>query len=170
MFEIAAPTTATLDSVTPRTERHGDEHVFAISLGLTAALPNRLLEAIAPGLLVSLYVPDDEQPTLDGVEKIASKRRVRDVDEVKLATKLEGWTLKVEHGLAGVIELSSCRVDKLRVTPLEGGSCKVQFRVSTTDINPERCGLLCAKIGDEVTVGLLAPTLDDDAAPPSGDA
>ena len=37
MFEITSPTEATLRTLTPRIEKHGDDDVSAVSLGLTCS-------------------------------------------------------------------------------------------------------------------------------------
>lgn len=67
-FEILTPTDATLTSVTPRTEKHGDDDVFAISLGLKVTAPNTLLDTLAPGLRDSLYKAVEGQEQLPGAE------------------------------------------------------------------------------------------------------
>ena len=43
MFELLTPTPATITSVTPRTESHGDEKVPAMSLGFKLTMPNSIL-------------------------------------------------------------------------------------------------------------------------------
>ena len=49
MFQLTTPTEVKLCSMTPRTEKHGDEDVSAVSLGLRIVAPNTLLDADHPG-------------------------------------------------------------------------------------------------------------------------
>jgi hypothetical protein len=67
-FEILTPTDADLTSVTPRNETHGEDKVFAVSLGLRVTGPNTMLDILQPGLRDALYKPVDGQEQLPGVE------------------------------------------------------------------------------------------------------
>lgn len=50
MFELLTPIEATLRTLTPRTEKHGEDDVSAVSLGLTIRGPNTLLDYLSKGL------------------------------------------------------------------------------------------------------------------------
>lgn len=50
MFALLEKTEALLTSVTPRTEVHGEDRVFAISLGVKITGPNTLLDKLTPAL------------------------------------------------------------------------------------------------------------------------
>ena len=123
-FELKTPTAATLRTVTPRTEIHGDEKVSAISLGLSITGPNTLLDALDGGKLRNaLYMAVPGQDQLPGVEPSTPLLRARGIEEVKCAGTLEGWTVRFEHGIDddSAIVLGGSKVDKFRVIPTEGG-------------------------------------------------
>jgi|GEM_PF-954868 len=159
-FQLLTPTAATLKTVTPRTEIHGDEPVSAISLGLSITGPNTLLDALDGGKLrnaLYMAVPDQEQ--LPGVEPSTPLLRARGIEEVKCAGKLEGWTVAFQHGIGDDIQLGGSKIDKLRVVPMEGGSIELLFRVGTSDISEDEAGALFGKLGQEVMITVTAPVI-----------
>ncbi len=50
MFQLPEMTMATINSVTPRVEKHGDDDKPAVSIKLSIEGPNPLLDAIDPAL------------------------------------------------------------------------------------------------------------------------
>jgi hypothetical protein len=158
-FEIDTPTAAMLVSVTPRTEVHGEDRVFAISLGLKVTGPNTLLDRLTPTLRPTLYKPVDDQQLLPGVETSTPVLRTRGIEVLHLAGKLEGWLLAVDHGLDAddPITLGGCRVDHFRVMPREGGTVDLLFRIGSNDIDAEEAGLLCSKLSQEISITLKPP-------------
>lgn len=159
-FELRTPTAATLKTVTPRTEIHGDEPVSAISLGLSITGPNTLLDALDGGKLRhALYMAVPGQEDLPGVEPSTPLLRARGIEEVKCAGTLEGWTVAFQHGIGEDIELGASKVDKFRVKPMEGGSIELLFRVGTSDISEDEAGALFGKLGQEVMITVTAPVI-----------
>lgn len=63
MFQLAEFTQATVNSVTPRVEKHGDDDKPAVSIKLSIEGPNTLLDAIDPNISLALYKPKDDEPT-----------------------------------------------------------------------------------------------------------
>jgi len=168
MFELLTPTPATLTSVTNRVEKHGDDDVPAISLGLKIETANTVLDTLSETLRRALYTRPDGQEDLPGVEQTTPLLRTRDIETLSIARTLEGWTLTVEHGIdeETAIELGACKVDKFKVAPKEGGSVELSFRVGSSDVMPEEAGQLWAKNGQEVSITLTAPKI----APAAKDA
>ncbi len=162
-FELKNPTIAIISSVTPRIEKHGDENVPAITLGIQITGPNTLLDLIVPGLRDVLYKPaNDDMDTLPGVEQSTPLLRSRAMERIKLKMpQMEGWTLEVEHGIdeTTAIKLSLCKVDKFSLEPFEGGSVELSFRVGTSDVDERYMGELAMKLGSEVPIMLLAPAV-----------
>ncbi len=159
-FELQTPTAATLKTVTPRTEIHGDEPVSAISLGLSITGPNTLLDALDGGKLRNaLYMAVPDQDQLPGVEPSTPLLRARGIESVALAGTFEGWTVAFEHGIGDDIELGASKVDKFRVKPMEGGSIELLFRVGTSDISEDEAGALFGKLGQEVMITVTAPVV-----------
>ena len=159
-FEILTPTDAKLTSVTPRTEKHGDEDVFAISLGLSITGANTMLDALSPSLRHALYMAVPGRDQLPGVEPATPLLRCKVVQEVKLGpSAFEGWTLAVDHGIdeSEPITLGGCKVDKFVVLPSEGGTVELRFRIGSSDIDATEAGLLCSHLGQTVSFTLKAP-------------
>lgn len=161
-FQITTPTPATLRTVTPRTELHGDEKVSAISLGLSIKAANTLLDALDGGKLRNaLYMAVPGQDQLPGVEPSTPLLRARGIEEVKCSGTLEGWTVRFEHGIDddSAIVLGASKVDKFRVIPTEGGSVELLFRVGTSDIDEGEAGALFGMLGQEVMITITAPVI-----------
>jgi len=161
-FEIPTPTAATLRSVTPRTETHGDEKVSAISLGLSITGPNTLLDSLDGGKLRNaLYMAVPDQDQLPGVEPSTPLLRARCIELVKLAGTLEGWTVRFEHGIddSSAIVLGASKVDAFRVRPMEGGSVELLFRVGTSDISEAEGGALFGMLGQVAMITVTAPVV-----------
>lgn len=162
MFEITEMTTALLVSVTNRAEKHGDDEVPAVSLGLKITGPNTLLDLLAKDLRPALY-HSPRNKTVDGVPELSPTLRSKQFDYVALKVgPFEGWTLHVDHGIdeQEPITFGSCKVDKFRVVPLEGGSIELSLRIGTSDISAESLGIIGMKIGQEISLTLDAPKAD----------
>src|SRR4051812_47280529 len=69
MFQIEEITEARLVTLTSRSEKHGDDDVPAVSLGLEITVPNTMLDQIDPTLREALYKAIDDQEPLPGVER-----------------------------------------------------------------------------------------------------
>lgn len=159
-FELTA-IEATLRSVTPRTEKQGDDDVFAVSLGFKITTANTILDRLNSTLRTALYMPVPDQEQLPGVEPSTPLLRTRAIETLTLGASFEGWTLTIPHGIDenSPIKLGSARVDKFKVEPKEGGSVNLFFRVGSSDIDATEAGLLCAKLGQSVEIALTAPVL-----------
>jgi len=151
---------ATLTSVTPRTENHGEEKIFAISLGLKIEGPNTLLDRIDPTLRQALYSAVPGQEDLPGVDPSTPLLRTAFIEDVKIHASYEGWTLAVDHGIdeADPIKMGGCKVDKLRCVPLKApGWIELSFRVGSNDLDAKEAGLLCSHLSQEISFTLTAP-------------
>lgn len=159
MFELTTPTEATLRTMTPRTEKHGDDEVSAVSLGLTIVGPNTLLDSLQPGVRTMLYAPVPDQHELPGVEPSTPLLRAKGVECLHLSACFEGWTMNIDAGIDvdKPIVLGGCKVDKWVVFPREGGSIDLTFRVGTSDIDESEAGWLFGKLKQSLSITLHAP-------------
>lgn len=159
MFELTTPTEATLRTMTPRTEKHGDDEVSAVSLGLTIVGPNTLLDLLQPGVRTMLYMPVPDQEDLPGVEPATPLLRAKGVECLHLSACFEGWTMNIDAGIDvdEPIVLGGCKVDKWVVFPREGGSIDLTFRVGTSDIDESEAGWLFGKLKQSLSITLHAP-------------
>ena len=167
-FELTTKTPATLATMTPRLEKHGDKDIPAVSLGLRIKAPNTLLDVLAPGLMAMLYKPvekpadEPEQGELPEVEAATSMPllRTRVIETLHLRGELNGWKLGIDYGIDddSAIHLDACKCDKFRVLELlEGGSIELAFRIGTSDVDEESMGRLTMLLGSEIMVTLIAP-------------
>ncbi len=165
-FEFTEPTAATLTSITPRTEKHGDDDVFAVSFGLKITGQNTLLDKLSPTLRHALYRAEDENTeTLPGVEQSTPVLRATGIELLTLKGALQGLTIEIEHGIdeAAPIRLGDCKVDHFRVSPMQGGSVDLLFRVGSNDIDATEAGLLCSHLKQEISFTLTAPKMQERA-------
>lgn len=165
MFAIASPTIAKLNSLTPRIERHGDESVPAVSLGLSITGPNTLLDLFSDSLRHTLYKPKDDTPALPGIDIPTPLLRTRGLERIKLKVgDMVGYRLTIENGIDSDsdIDLHDCKVDKWNLEPFEGGSIELSLRIGTSDLDETYAGRLAMKLGQEVSITLTPPEKQPD--------
>ena len=162
-FELLTTTAATLKTLTPRTEKHGDDDVSAVSLGLSITGPNTMLDSLQPGLRDALYKAKDDEPLLPGIEATTPLLRSAGIEAVKLTAKFEGWTLRIDAHIddGDPFVLGACKVDKFAVVPSQGGSIELLFRVGTSDIDQTEAGWLFGHLSQELWITLTAPPKTD---------
>jgi len=165
MFELLEPTAALLTSVTNRVERHGDDEVPAISLGVKITAANTILDLLSPTLRPTLYTRAEGQDELPGVEETTPLLRTNGIEHLVFRGEMEGATLDIANGIAddSAICIRGCTVDHFKVAPKEGGTVDLSFRVSSSEISVQHAGLLWAKNHQEVDIMLTAPKLDEPA-------
>lgn len=158
MLQIQEFTETTLASLTTRSEKHGDEDVPAVSLGLAMTVANTMLDLIDPTIRESLYKRVDGQDDFLN-EGHTPVLRCNSIDRVTLPTKYEGWTLEVDDGIDETTPktFGLCKCDKFSVEPKQGGSCVLRMRVGTSDLDAERSGMLGMKVGQLIWIKLRAP-------------
>lgn len=165
MFEILKPTTVELSSLTNRIEKHGEDNVPAISLGVTMKIANTVLDLLAPdgSLRTALYRRADGQADLPGMPPATTVLNTKMIESIALAAgPYEGWTLHVDHGIEErePITFGGCKVDKFRVLELmDGGTITLAFRIGTSDIDASTMGLIGMKLGESISMTLVAPKL-----------
>jgi hypothetical protein len=172
MFQILTMTEAKLSSLTPRSEKHGDDDKPAVSLAIEIEAANTLLDTIDPTLRQALFKAVDDQPVLPGVESSTPVLRSNSIDRVLLPNKHEGWTLAVDDGIDDTDPMSfgSCKVDKFSVEPKQGGSISLRLRVGTSDIDAARMGMLGMHVGQPIWITLTAPVRQPEAIDASSSA
>lgn len=146
-----------LNSVTPRTEVHGEDRVFAISLGFKLSGPNTLLDRLSPKLRPMLYRAEEGQEDLPGIEATMPHLRMTGIEQMSFAGQLIGWTLTVDYGIGEPMKIGDAKVDKFRVVPHHDGIVDILFRVGSSDIDATEAGQLCSQLSQEITISLAAP-------------
>lgn len=175
VFELKNPTRATITSVTPRLEKHGEDNVRAVSFGIKISASNTLLDLLSAGLLAALYTkPDNETPgprTFEGMElSHLPLLRTSGVESLNVKGSYEGWTLHIPYGIddTSAINLGGCKVDKFKVIPIEGGSITLTMRIGTSAVDEPLCGKLMMLLGEEREITLLAPAKPADTIDGTG--
>jgi hypothetical protein len=167
MFALTTATTAKLTSMTPRIERHGDENVPAVSLGLAITGPNTLLDLFSDSLRHALYkAADDAGDNLPGIDAPTPLLRTRGLERIKLkAHDMVGYRVSIAHGIDdnSAIDLHDCKVDKWSLEPFEGGSVCLSFRVGTSDVDEAYFGALSMMQQQEVELTIRPPEPKPDA-------
>jgi len=152
-----------------REEKHGDEPVLACDVEVTADVPNTFLSQLSPTLKASLYQAEGAQvgaqtPLIDDGTHLP----------VLLYPQLGriAWELKmpaahvVLHGARkseDVVLVAD--VNKLRLSPKEGGTVEIQFRCQFPPV-PEQVGAVGAMLGRTVKVS-VKPNDAPDSPPDS---
>jgi hypothetical protein len=159
LFELTESTEATLTSVTPRVERHGEDEIPALSLGLKITTSNLILDKLSETLRRTLYMKPEGQEDLPGVIETTPLLRTRGIEQVSLNAAFEGWTMAIDYGVdeGDPILCGDCKVDNFRVKPMEGGTVDLLFRVGTSDLSADEAGILWSKNHQEVYITITAP-------------
>lgn len=136
---------ATLSHLNVRDEKHGEETVVAVDVKLKVDLPNTMLNALAPGLLVSLYGAEDVKAELfeDGH---LPRLRYPSMDPVKFdlgETKVLLHFPRVTHDikLEGIVK-------KIAAECKEGGTVTFVFSVASTPAS-DVIGALSSMLGGD---------------------
>lgn len=158
MFQILEFTEATLATLTPRVEKHGDDEKPAVYLGLAITMSGAVLDQIDKELRGRLFKHSDTKP-LPGVTEAMTVLACNSIDRVLLPTKHEGWTLAVDDGIdqSDPMLFGSCKVDKFNVEPHQGGSVTLRFRVGTSDLDAARSGMLAMHVGRSIWITATPP-------------
>ena len=166
MFQLAEFTQATINSVTPRVEKHGDDDKPAVSIKLSIEGPNTLLDAIDPHIRHALYkAKPDETPELPGVEPATPILRCNAFDKHTLTASHEGWTLAIDSEVDDTDPMlfGGCKVDKFAVEAKQGGTVVLSFRVGTSDVDADRLGWLGMHNSESIWITLTPPPKPVDA-------
>lgn len=169
MFKIYE-TPATVRSINPRAENHGDETALACDIGLEFTVSNKMLELLAPGLLACLYKSDPDveasgQDALELEEDMLPHKRFPQLGKLPWGYEGAGYTFQlIDDTLHGdkIIEVTDCKINKFNIECEEGGTVILQVRVQGSP-DEETIGELCHFIKSEVRVSLLPPALPEQA-------
>lgn len=178
MLEFAKPTSVFLDQVRSRVELHGEDHVHAIDLSMTYTGGNSVLDDVAPGLRATLLTAHVELPSGKAaqcemdlpVDDMPHLRVPSLVPPLRVDCEAEGATVVVANGIkvATPIRLIECKVRKVRVTAIAGGSAEVKFQVSSASgIDAQIVGALSMKQQQDIELTLVGPKAAGQAAQPT---
>lgn len=171
-FEIESFTSVKCNSASFRSELHGKELVPAVDLSFTGDFPNSILSCFDGALLGSLYfrgAATEAQGEIDGVEQILPNLRFAKMGlPIKWDASVQGATLVIDYGMGGDnnIELDLCKVNNFQITPKEGGTVELKWRVQcasdrlTETIRGKLTGLIQHDV--DITLTAAEPMDSDD--------
>jgi hypothetical protein len=164
MFALPHATRAHVRTFNLRTEKHGDDDVTAMDLGMRVTGSSALLDMLHPGLRGSLYLPPDEtQATIPGETPPWTVLRCDAVPFVTLpkyeligrnvvltpATEIESELSEDDE-----LQLSPCNVNGFKVTAHAGGSVDIDFRIQCANIDSGAIGMAGAMLAEDVDLSV----------------
>jgi len=170
-FELPNWTQAKINNINVRSEKHGDDFEPAVDLSISIEQPNSCLSEFHGALLSALYFKSaasvDQQAQLDGVEPVADMPNLRFTHlsyPLRWDYDRTGYSIEIDHGMGGKsnIKLSGCAVNNFQITPKEGGTVEIKFRVQYggEDLTEKTLGKLAMLAQHTVPILLLAPDTD----------
>lgn len=164
MFALSTPTLATVRTFNLRTEKHGDDDVHAIDLGLRVTGSSAMLDMLHPSLRELLYLPPlSVQAVIEGEEHPWTVLRCDAVPGVSVKGELIGRFVtlspatEIESALAEDDELglADSKASKFHVTAHAGGSVDIDLRVQCADVDAETIGFAGALLNQAVRVTII---------------
>lgn len=169
MFELSK-TVATLSSVNPRTELHGDDHVPAADLFFEIDSSNDLLSMFHPSLRSCLFSKDDVAGESDMFPdpNALTVYRFPKLEKFKWDQEYKHCALTVHYGVSGVsdIHLTDVQIDRFVITPKQGGTVAIRFRAKAKP-DEASLGRLCSWIQSKTEITLVQPQPEPELDPKS---
>jgi hypothetical protein len=158
MFLIEEFTEARLNTVTPRSEHHGEDEKPAVTLGVEVTTSGAILDTIDKDLRGRAFKRNGTKP-LPGMDDALTVLACNSIEYIAVAKKFEGWTLEVDTDIddAKAMTFGGCKIDKLKVEPLQGGSVKLRMRIGTNDIDAASSGMLNMHVGQSIWIKVTPP-------------
>lgn len=116
---------ATLDCINLRTEKIGPEKVPSADLKIACPCDSDVLAHFSPTLKSFLF-------DLNGPQDLAGGVPLRDPHlqyPLSRDEEMTGATFEVAHGVGSPMIFEDCRINAFKLTPMEGGTVVVTFRV-----------------------------------------
>lgn len=161
-FQFMTPTSVQLDHVNLRAEKHGDDSAPAIDLKFTRESGNDILDLFHPKLREALYFRAEQteaQGDIEGVEQVLPNLQFAKLAPLAWDLEHTGAKVTIDYGLgAGSnIDLVDCKVNAFRISPKEGGTVSVTFRVQTSNIPDGALDKLSGLLQRETQITLTLP-------------
>lgn len=142
-----------LASMNTRGEKHGDERVPALDLKFTATLSNSVLLKLHPDLRDALYVRDRQS---DIEADYGRKLKFPLIGTIPYDLEIPRVKLRVHDcdSDENDVVLIDAKANKFRITPMEGGSVAVAFRVQVSDYDTDVLAALARVLQQVVPISL----------------
>lgn len=169
-LEFHTSTAMKLHGLNVRTENHGDGLALAVDMKCSVEVPNTKLNEISPALLPMFYMAvetEEEEASIDQLPGIPAKtdsqlpllRSHELAPAIPLGVEYVGYQVTVDRGLGAKsnLVLSECKVNKLKISPKEGGTVLIEFRIQASMVSDEIVGKLSSYIKAEIHLAMSAP-------------
>lgn len=160
--------TATVSSVNPRAEIHGEDRVPACDVNIYFETGAKVLDSLIKGLRDAMYTDEDKkagQQRIPGTESKggASLRFNGSLGPLSIKKEWPGYKAGIIWGdLAGSVnlELADVKVTKIKVEPKDGGTCGISLQMQC---HPQKsdAGELFALVQKEIRLTLTPPSAAD---------
>lgn len=168
MFSLSQQQTS-INSFTPRMEKHGNENVLAGTLKCETTMHNSVLDLFDKGFKKLLYrkpAPGEQTELPLGDSDGLTARKLPQLKPLSWDEDFPGYKIEIVSGLAldEVLYLDDVEVSGFVFEALDGGSCKVKF---TANFNQDgrTSGKLCQLIQETVELTLIPPERGELEAP-----
>jgi hypothetical protein len=136
-----------------RTELHGDEPTPACDLKFELSAPNSILKKIRPGLVESFYEHDRQQ---DVEGDFMRKLKHPQIGAIPYDWEIPRLKLTIHdpHSEHDSVTMAGGRANKFKITMLDGGTVKLQFRCQFSDYDEEVAPSLIRCLKQNVQISL----------------
>lgn len=152
-FELERAT-ATLENLNCRTEKNGPDKVPAADLKISVTGSADLLAFFSPTLKAMLFNDKGPKDLADGLPL----RDTHFVFPLARDEEMVGATVSLDFGIGKPMVFEEAKVNQFRITPMEGGSVIVGFRVQCRP-DEKQIGRLYQLQEQAVTIGVDPPEL-----------
>lgn len=157
---------ATITSLNPRTEKHGDKLVPAIDIGIKITCDNAALDMLDPELKPAHYKKGEPKQG-ELIEDLRALKFKLFGYPFKWGYEGTGYETYLDYGMNGDQQLhfTGNTIDGFKIDCQEGGSVILNLRIIAHP-TPEEVGKLYELNGKEVDLTLMAPSqVDKDDSP-----
>lgn len=173
LFELHEAS-AKVSSFNPRAEMHGNEREKAGDLRFELAMAAAdVLPMFSPELHAALYCRHDTQVDLasKGTDGLVNLKFPK-LGPLKWEREIVGATLTIHQGISAKANLviDGCIVNNFALSPSEGGTVIVSFRVQRSKLDEKQCGRLCQLVQEQVDISLAPPEGGGESKAPTPDA
>lgn len=151
---------AKITSATNVAEKHGNERVAAMSIGLYLVGGGELLDMFDVALRGMLYRKPQPKPgELPMEHDSLTELRFPFLRNLAWDRKYEGYILRFHIGASGAedVLLSECGIKDIRFVTMDGGSVGVHFKVTAHPKDEIDHGKIATRLQQEITITLTAP-------------
>lgn len=117
---------ATFENLNCRTEKSGEDKVPAADLKISCPLPAAILDLFRPGLKEALFEPGPKDLFGEAGLKVRDPHITYPISRDE---EMTGAEVAIDFGIGDPMRFTDAKINQFRITPNDGGSVIVGFRV-----------------------------------------